>query len=87
MAKEIEGKPPLDLLSYEALARVAEVRAFGLNKYGGDTAPEVPDNQFLGAALRHIYKALDGQAIDEESGLSHVAHAAMDLMLVLNNRK
>ena len=83
-AKDTKGKPKLSYIPYEAMVRIAEVRQFGVDKYGDDTCwRQVDQRDFLDAALRHIYKHLDGVDVDPESGLTHVAHAATSLILAL----
>lgn len=78
------GKPELHLLPFEALAEVAKVMMFGKEKYG--------EYNFMGgmdwtrpynASLRHKGKWFWQETVDAETGLSHMAHAACnDLMLL-----
>jgi hypothetical protein len=83
-AKDTKGKPKLSLIPYTALEQIAKVREFGVNKYGDDTCwKDVPEKEFLEATLRHVYKYLNGNDTDEESGLSHLAHAATSLTLAM----
>lgn len=80
--KETKGKPRLGLLPYEALAKAARVREFGIAKYGDDECWKyVESKDFLEAALRHIHKHLSGEKVDNESGLGHIDHALASLIL------
>jgi hypothetical protein len=79
-----EGKPPLALLPPAMVIGVAQVMAYGAKKYDlhnwrkGSTV-----NTFLGSALRHIVAYLDGENLDPESGVAHLAHAATNIGFVL----
>jgi hypothetical protein len=86
--KHDQGKPDFSLISYELMEAVARVREFGAKKYS-------KNNWKLGfkvtrscaAALRHIFLFLSGQTIDDESGLSHLAHAVCCLEHALYDMK
>jgi hypothetical protein len=78
------GKPPLALLPTEPLMEVARVMAIGATKYGTfNWAAGISYIRVLSAVLRHIFQYLGGQDKDEESGLSHLAHAVCGLLFVL----
>jgi hypothetical protein len=86
MAKDTLGKPDLTLLPFEALAAIAEVRAFGVAKYGDKWSwmVQVDAEDFQAAAMRHLFKAgVDIEAADDESGLYHLAHAAASALMAL----
>ncbi len=83
MPKDVTGKPELGLIPYKALAKVAEVRAFGIKKYKGDNWHDVPKKDFVNATVRHCMKYLSGETSDEESNLEHLAHAACSILLAL----
>lgn len=86
--KENTGKPRLELLKRTALEQMAFIRTFGIEKYQNDTDWRLnPVEDYAGAALRHIYKFLDGEEIDQESGYMHLAHAMVDLMLAIELTK
>ncbi|GAA5786123.1 dATP/dGTP diphosphohydrolase domain-containing protein [Chitiniphilus shinanonensis] len=79
------GKAPMSLLDRTALEQTAQVLAFGASKYsahnwrGGFKHTRLTDS-----ALRHIFAWLDGEDLDPESGLSHIAHAQCCLMFLQN---
>lgn len=84
--KRDQDKAPLQLLScvYRPLADVARVMAFGNQKYRDVRNFRTVKNgrdRYLAATLRHVLAYLDGEPLDPESGLSHLAHGACDLLM------
>lgn len=78
------GKPPLALLPRAGLEGVAKVMAFGAQKYDMHNWRKGSDDiEFLNSTLRHIYKYLDGEDLDDESGEHHLSHAACDILFIL----
>ena len=78
------GKPPMGLLSTKALVKIAEVLAFGAQKYSSHQwRSGIEWQRLLDAALRHLLAFNDGQDIDEETGLSHLAHLGCCVMFLL----
>lgn len=87
------GKPRTDLLGPTSILEMAAVLGFGAKKYSADnwkncTEPE----RFLAASLRHILQYMNGEKVDSETGISHLAHAMTSLMFVrelevLNEKK
>jgi len=83
MKKDI-GKPPLSLISRAALEEEARVMAFGAGKYGTHLWRQGMDfSRLMDAALRHVYAFADGEDMDKETGLSHLAHARCCLAFLL----
>jgi Domain of unknown function (DUF5664) len=81
-------KPPMHLLSNEALVQIAKVMQFGAQKYAAHNWRKGFDwSRSLAAALRHINAFNDGEDTDPESGLSHMAHAACNLMFLIEFEK
>jgi hypothetical protein len=68
-----------------ALLAVAKVLTFGAEKYGRDNWRQVSnaETRYLDAALRHINAYQRGEAVDHESGESHLAHAVCSLVFML----
>lgn len=67
----------MDLIPFPALEELARVYGFGAEKYERNNYLKGYDYSLsLGAMLRHISLWAQGQDVDEESGLSHLAHAA-----------
>ncbi len=87
--KHDKGKAPMHLLLIEvpkASVRLSEALSYGENKYGRGNwrnVPEAPD-RYLAATLRHLTAHASGEEEDGESGLSHLAHAAANIMFLLD---
>ncbi len=79
-----QGKPSLALLSRIALEDTARVMDFGAKKYSAHNWRQgISWTSIMNSALRHLYAFNDGEDKDEESGLSHLAHAMCDVMFLL----
>lgn len=79
-----EGKEPLDLIPSGPLFEVARVLAFGAKKYERyNWRKGMAWTRVASASLRHIYKWLNGETIDPETGCNHLAHAAVNLLFLL----
>ena len=74
-----------DLLPFAAVDSVVEVLNFGAAKYAPDNWQKLPDfeRRYFAAAMRHLSKYQQGEPTDQESGLSHLSHAACCLMFLL----
>jgi len=81
------GKPQLYLLPPKSINEVGKVLTFGAEKYDPHNWRKVDDlqNRYSSAALRHIFAHIDGEDTDEETGLSHLAHAICCLMFKLED--
>lgn len=84
------GKPPIfrGLASYfpRALTAVAEVSAFGFQKYkswGGWVDVVDGDKRYADALFRHSIQRAGGEVFDQESKLRHAAQAAWNALAVL----
>ena len=85
-AKQDEGKIQLTLVPPAIIWEIAKVRMYGCTKYpngGRDNWKQVEPQRYRDALLRHIYKWLDGEDIDEESSLHHLSHAACNLAFLI----
>jgi hypothetical protein len=86
-AKVDAGKPRMGLVLgafSKALTLVAEIGTFGAEKYTDNGWRDVPDgpNRYMDAALRHIFQSFT-EYLDTESGKPHVAHAAWNLLAII----
>lgn len=82
--KKDEGKPPLSLIPRVALDAEAKVFGFGAKKYGRHNFKAGMDwSRVIDASLRHITAFADGEDLDPESGLSHIAHARASLAMLM----
>lgn len=81
-----DGKLPLDLVPVESIRKVAEVFAFGAKKYARENwrAGNPPQWSRIYASIqRHLTAFWAREDIDPESGLSHLAHAATQVLMLL----
>jgi hypothetical protein len=80
------GKNRLDLLPWESLEEVGKVLTYGIEKYHlANSWKDVPDaiNRYQAALLRHFSAYKRGEVLDQESGLSHVAHMATNALFLI----
>lgn len=75
-AKKFDSdKPPVGLIPQQALLAEAKVMAFGAEKYGRDNWRKGMEwSRLTDAALRHLLAFIDGETLDPETGLPHLAH-------------
>lgn len=78
-------KPRMYLLPPKALTEVAKVLTFGASKYDENNWKKLDNlqNRYTGATLRHIFAHMDGEELDPETGLDHLAHALCCLLFKL----
>ena len=79
------AKPKMNLLPPKAIVEVAKVLTFGAEKYDAENWRKLDDlqNRYTAGALRHIFAHMDGEKLDPETGLSHMAHALCCLLFKL----
>jgi hypothetical protein len=87
-AKDDSGKSRAGLMFSgfaNALASVSEVATYGANKYSPNGWVMVPDNinRYSDALFRHLLAHARGQDRDYESNLAHLAHAAWNVLAIL----
>ena len=93
MKKESQGrkydgdKAKLYLLPPKSILEVGKVLTYGAEKYDAENWRKVDDlqNRYTSAALRHIFAHMEGEKLDEETGLSHLAHAMCCLLFKLED--
>lgn len=84
-AKADKGKLELSLVNTELVKAVAEVRMYGTEKYGdSENWRKVEPKRYVDALYRHLLAYIEGDEVDEESGLSHLAHMACNLSFLLD---
>ena len=81
------GKAKLHLLPPKSILEVGKVLTYGSEKYDAENWRKVDDlqNRYTSAALRHIFAHIEGEDVDEETGLSHLAHAMCCLLFKLED--
>ena len=79
------AKPRMNLLPPKAIMEVAKVLTFGAEKYDAENWRKLDDlqNRYTAGALRHIFAHMDGEQLDPETNLSHLAHALCCLLFKL----
>lgn len=85
-AKSDAGKPVYSRVPPAILKAIEQVRSYGNVKYPGnpDNWKDVSTDRHWEAYLRHTVAAWeDYKAVDKESGLPHIFHAACDLAFVI----
>lgn len=72
------------LLPPYALEETVRVLTFGAQKYERDNWKRVPDSKrrYFDALQRHVWAWKQGEQIDPESGMHHLAHAMCCLMFL-----
>ena len=84
-AKADKGKLELSLVNPELVKAVADVRMYGTEKYGdSENWRKVEPKRYVDALYRHLLAYIEGNEVDEESGLSHLAHMACNLSFLLD---
>lgn len=83
------GKLRYDLVPFQALDDVVQVLTFGAEKYGPNNWQQLDQahDRYFAAALRHLSKHQQGEVVDPESGLSHLAHAACCVLFLLHGEE
>ena len=86
------GKVDMGLLFREvpyALEETSKALQMGSEKYGVGNWLKVEDgnSRYLSALVRHLTAYYQGEKLDKESGLSHLAHAATNALFLLDLEK
>lgn len=80
------GKPQMNLIPTAAIVEMGKVLAFGAQKYDrGNWAKGLATSRYFDAAMRHLWAWNAGEEKDPESGLSHLAHAAVNIAFMIWN--
>jgi hypothetical protein len=82
--KHDNGKRRWDLLPLELVEEVIDVLMYGAENYGEGNWQklEEPFKRWFSACMRHLTAWKKGEKTDSESGLSHLAHAACNLVFL-----
>lgn len=80
-----DDKLDYSLVPWPAIDEVVKVLMFGAKKYGVDNWKQVADakRRYLSAAYRHLNAYAEGEKIDSDSGLMHLAHAVCCLLFMI----
>lgn len=83
-----QGKTQLGLLPPGPLREIARVLEYGASKYSPNKWREGCDySRLYAAALRHLFAWYEGETDDPETGVSHLAHAACNMLFLMEFRK
>ena len=78
------GKPIVGLMPPRAILEIARVMTFGATKYDAyNWCKGLKYVRLYSAAQRHLLSWLAGNDNDDETGISHLAHACCNLMMIL----
>jgi hypothetical protein len=79
------GKLRYSLLPVGTVAEVVQVLEFGARKYAPDNWKHVPDarTRYYDASMRHIDAWWNGERLDPETNLPHLAHAVCCLLFLM----
>lgn len=81
--KDDGDKIRTDLFSVPAYLGTCQVLTFGANKYAAwNWSKGLLYMRIYGAILRHLFAWVQGEENDLETGLSHLDHAACELMFL-----
>lgn len=83
-----EGKNRMGLVLQgfaNALWEVGRVGTFGCSKYGENSWQNLDNakSRYLDALCRHLFKHLQGEKVDDESGLLHLQHMCWNSLCLL----
>lgn len=79
-----DGKPQLSMIPYGILRETSKVLMFGSCKYSRNNWKKGMNyTSVCDSALRHIRQFVEGQNNDQESNLSHLAHAVANLSFLM----
>ena len=81
--KNDSGKAPIHFLHRSFIEGTALAQDFGSRKYGDwNFTKGIAYLRLCDAAIRHIIAFMWGEDLDQESGLSHIDHAAANLNML-----
>ncbi len=87
MSKYNEQKSEYHLVYKSFLDLISKVRQYGIKKHGSSfdwrTTPNI---MHYDAALRHIFAIFENEEYDKDSNLPHLAHAASNLMFLIEEQ-
>lgn len=88
-AKKFDSeKSRVDLIDPDFIFGIGDVLKMGVAKYGEDNWRDgIKLRRHIGAALRHLLAFSSGEDNDAESSLSHLYHAATNLMFLAWTQK
>lgn len=83
-----QGKDRWDLLPWRPIKMLVQILTFGAQKYapnGWRTVPDAEERYFAGL-MRHLVAFRQGEWLDPESKMPHLAHAICNLVFIYELR-
>ena len=79
------GKLQWDILPIDCVEDVVKILTFGAEKYGANNWQNVEngEDRYYAALMRHLAASRQGEKTDPESGLSHLAHVACNVVFLM----
>jgi Domain of unknown function (DUF5664) len=85
---ESATKPRLELVPWAAVTEIAEVLTFGAKKYDANNwCRGARWGRYFAALCRHVFAWWRGEDKDQETGLSHLAHAGCCLVFLMEYQR
>lgn len=87
VVKADAGKTRYELIPYDVLKEIADVFAYGAEKYHDNswrTNKPAAVSRTFASIMRHLTEFMLGNDWDPESGKSHLAHACTQLMMLMH---
>lgn len=82
------SKTRFDLIPFEAVGEIADVLAFGAEKYTQNNWCRGTNwGRYFSALCRHIFAWWRGEDKDPETGMSHLAHAGCCLLFLMEYQR
>lgn len=80
-----DDKDRWDLIPLGPIQQIVKVMTYGSSKYGDNQWQNLDNfnDRYFGACMRHLVAWRNGENSDPESGLSHLAHAACNLVFLM----
>lgn len=80
-----QGKSTWHLMPWGPLHSVLAALEMGVEKYGAFNWQKVDHGytRYSNAAMRHMISHMEGEYLDQESGLPHLAHAACNCLFAM----
>lgn len=80
------GKAPISLIPNDALIEIARVMEYGSRKYARHNWTKGFEwSRLIDSTYRHLGEWKESNSIDPESGLSHLSHAACNLIFLISH--
>lgn len=82
------GKTRFDLVPFSAVGEIADVLEFGAQKYSANNWCRGTEwSRYYAALCRHVFAWWQGEDLDPETGLSHLAHAGCCLLFLMEYQR